>query len=185
MVVDKQLTVIIIFLALMFTIAGILVMGAVPKIFENADISNQTQGILNQTQIQLHEDASRNNQTLFEMRHEEKGRTIQTAHNDMQLQKLADKLMGFINASTERSEIGQQERQAILGNVLELQTEVKNLTKSIESNTEQILNLTQNDYSGATAHREMSTMHHDKILELMDGLDQNLNQNFTELKQIK
>src|SRR5215211_4015199 len=160
---DRQLIIIIIFLAIVFSFASVLVMGAVPKIFENADISNQTQQILNQTQIQLHEDASRNNQTLFEMRHEEEGRTNQTKHNDMQLQRLADKLRVFINASMERSEIGQQERQAILDNVLELQTEVKNLTKSIEYNTEQILNLTQNDYSGATAHREMSEMHHDKI----------------------
>src|SRR5215212_5248542 len=183
---DRQLVIIIIFLAIVFSFASVLVMGAVPKIFENAEISNQTQGILNQTQVQLPEDASRNNQTLFEMRHEEQGRTNQTKHNDMQLQRVTDRLMPFINASVERSEIGQQERQAILGNVLELQTEVKNLTKSIELNTEQILNLTKNDYTGATSHREMSTMHHDKILELMDGLDQNLKGNFTELKpQIK
>src|SRR5215208_5235077 len=141
---DKGLAIVLVFLVISFVLIGIFSMGIVPKIFQNTEISNKTQSILNQTQIQLHEDASRNNQTLFEMRHEEQGRTNQTKHNDIQLQRGTDRLMHFINASVERSEIGQQERQAILGNVLELQTEVKNLSKSIELNTEQILNLTKN-----------------------------------------
>src|SRR5215211_5991694 len=106
---DKQLLLTTILLAITFVLIGIFSSGVVPKIFENAEVSNQTQSILNQTQIQLHEDASRNNQTLFEMRHEEEGRTIQTKHNDMQLQRLADKLMRFINESAERAETGQQQ----------------------------------------------------------------------------
>lgn len=64
--IDKQLLIIIIFLGVTFSLAGILVMGAVPKIFQSADKINQTQEIVNETLLQQHEDQARLNQTIHE-----------------------------------------------------------------------------------------------------------------------
>jgi hypothetical protein len=61
---DKQLTIIIIFLAIMFTLAGVLVMGAVPKIFQTSETANETKvETQNQTEIILKQFQRENNTT--------------------------------------------------------------------------------------------------------------------------
>jgi predicted P-loop ATPase/GTPase len=53
---DKILAIILIFVAMMIIMAAVLAMGAVPKIYQGVEISNQTL-------IQQHEDDARNNQS--------------------------------------------------------------------------------------------------------------------------
>jgi Na+-transporting methylmalonyl-CoA/oxaloacetate decarboxylase gamma subunit len=60
--VDKTLLIIVIFLSITILMAAILAMGAIPQIFRSAEKINQTQEIINQTQIQLHEDEAREKQ---------------------------------------------------------------------------------------------------------------------------
>ena len=53
---DKTTLLIIVFMGISFMMAGILITGAVPKIFENSEV-------LNNAAVLLHEDAARNNQS--------------------------------------------------------------------------------------------------------------------------
>lgn len=56
---DKMLVFIILFLVVSIGMAAILAMGAIPQIFKSAEKIRETQQLVNQTQIQLHEDEER------------------------------------------------------------------------------------------------------------------------------
>jgi hypothetical protein len=93
---DKILAVIIVFLGITFSLAGILAMGAVPKIF-------QTGEKVDQSLIQQHEDQARENQS-----------NKITRETNKSINELEQRLYKFFNVSAERSERGQQERQKLL-----------------------------------------------------------------------
>ena len=126
-----MLVIIIIFISVSFLMASVLVMGAVPKIFQNSETINKTQEIINQTQIQLHEDESREKQKFEIIR--ETNRSMNES-----LSNLENRFYQFMNLSSERSEKGQQERAKIIDNVLNLskkqeiiQIKVQNMTNEI------------------------------------------------------
>lgn len=128
---DKMLVIIIIFLGVSFLMAAVLVMGAVPKIFQNSETINKTQEIINQTQIQLHEDEAREKQKFEIIR--ETNRSMNES-----LVNLENRFYQFMNLSAERSEKGQQERAKIIDNILNLskkqeiiQIKVQNMTNEI------------------------------------------------------
>ena len=152
---DKMLVIIIIFLAVTFTLAGILVMGAVPKIF-------QTSEKIDQTLVQQYEDHARDQLRLQIIN--------ETNHS---LLNLENNLMDFIDESTERSIKGAEQRQQIIHSIAKA-------TNGIENLTGQILNLTKSDSEGASEHRNSTNIHHEKLLELGNKIDENIIANMTK-----
>jgi hypothetical protein len=114
-------------------------MGAIPKIFQTGQQVNETAVTLNQTQLFLMEQEARENQTLYEMQHEDLARQNQTIYEleheneqrDRQryliinetnnsMNRLEEHLMDFIHTSEKRSEKGQKERQMIIDDILNI-----------------------------------------------------------------
>jgi predicted PurR-regulated permease PerM len=108
---DKILAVIIIFLAITFSLAGILAMGAIPELFKQGKQ-------LDQALVQQHEDEGRANQSATILRETNKSIT-----------DLEHRLVKFINESTNRSLVGAEERQKIMDNINIVQEKVDNTTK--------------------------------------------------------
>jgi hypothetical protein len=176
-----MLIIIIIFLGIVFSLAGVLAMGAIPEIFKQGEQ-------LDQALIQQHEYEARANQTL----HEDVAREEQAAKINRETNKsindLENRLYNFMNLSSKRSEIGAQERAMIANEVLNisqqhdrvakdhntLQIKMQNMTTEIYNllkmaaernyqatlkNTEVLANLTKE-------LREIKSLHK----EIMEGL---------------
>jgi hypothetical protein len=112
---DKMLVIIIIFLAVSFLMAAILAMGAVPKIF-------QTDAKVDQALIQKHEDEAREAQKF----------QIVTETNkslNQSITTLENRLYKFMNESQTRSEKGQQERQKIIDEILNVSSQHDKVAK--------------------------------------------------------
>src|SRR5688572_30294034 len=104
---DKQLLIIIIFLVVTISLASLLVMGAVPKIFQTGEQINQTQTLINQTK---HEDDARDIQRYL---------IVNETNNSMN--NVEQHLVELINETREdekqaekRSATGAAERKQIL-----------------------------------------------------------------------
>jgi hypothetical protein len=108
---DKILAIIIIFLSVMFIMAGILAMGAVPEIFRQGEQ-------IDQTLVQQHEDNARANQSTMILRETNKSINL-----------LEYRIIKFINESENRSLTAELERQKIIDNIDVVQTKVENTTK--------------------------------------------------------
>jgi hypothetical protein len=138
---DKMLVIIIIFLAVTFVFAGILIMGAVPELFKQGEQ-------LDQALIQQHEDEARANQTLHEDQARDKQATQIVKETNKSINVLEHRLTKFINESVNRSITGQIERQAIIDNVLNISKQHEIVAKDhnilqvkVQNITEQIYNL--------------------------------------------
>jgi hypothetical protein len=148
---DKMLAIIIIFLGITFSLAGLLVMGAVPELFKQGDQ-------LDQALIQQHEDEARENQT----KHEDQARDIQyqmeNAARDKQrdqivketnksINNLEQRLVKFINESSNRSVAGAVERQLILDNILNVSKRTDVVVKDHDIIQNQVANQTKQTYN--------------------------------------
>src|SRR5215211_8912151 len=96
---DKQTVLILTFLVVFGVSAAITITGALPKIFE-------TNEKVNQAVVQQHEDEGRANQTI-----------IISQHMDEKIDAVQDNLTTFIKESEQRSNVSNQQRINIMGNI--------------------------------------------------------------------
>lgn len=150
---DKILAVIIIFIAMMFLMAAVLAMGAVPKIF-------QTGEKIDQTLIQKHEDEARESQ---------KFQIIQETNKSLNqsMTTLENRLYKFMNLSAERSEKGQQERQKIIDEILNVSSQHDKVAKDHNILQTKVQNMTEQIYDllkDADERNYLATINNTKIL---------------------
>ena len=158
---DKMLTIIIIFISMSILMAAILVMGAVPKIFQTGQQVNQTQATLNQTQMFIQEQAARDKQT----RHEDQARFNQTQHEDNARDKQANKIVNtvkedlnrlkneffqFVSESEKRSEQANTQRD-------KLQKDMSLALIQNQNITDEILNISNQHKQVAKDHDKIQT----------------------------
>jgi hypothetical protein len=160
MKMDKQLLIIIIFLAVTFSLAGILVMGAVPKIFQTGEQVNQTQASLNQTQLFImqtqHEDQARENQS------NKINRETNKSINDLE-----NRLYDFMNLSAKRSEIGAQERQIIINQLQNQTKQIYELLQTADNRNYEVNTMNLKILGNLTKElKEIKSLHK----EIMEGL---------------
>ena len=198
-----MLVIIIIFLAITFTLAGVLVMGAVPKIFQTGEQVNQTQTTLNQTHLFLmeqeardnqtkYEDQARLNQTIFQIQHEDLAREIQqqteNTERDKQryliinetntsLNRLEDNIMLYINESTERSLQGAQERQKIMDEILNISKQHDKVAKDHDMISREVGNVTNKVDQNLYRYGENSIKQLQEIIDNQKLIFQMLNNN--------
>jgi len=108
---DKQTVLILTFLVVFGVSAAITITGALPKIFE-------TNEKVNQAVVQQHEDEGRANQTI-----------IISQHMDEKIDAVQDNLTTFIKESEQRSNVSNQQRINIMGNISQVLDSLQNKTR--------------------------------------------------------
>jgi hypothetical protein len=160
--------------------AAILVMGAIPKIFQTGEQVNQTQSTLNQTQLFLQEQKARDNQT----RHEDEARDAQRNQiikdTNKSLLELEQRLVKFMNESQTRSEKGQQERQKIIDNIINIQQQHNSVSKDHDILQMKVENTTKQTYDLLKTADERNFEATTNNKNLLD----NLTQTMQEIKQM-
>lgn len=164
---DKMLAVIIIFFAISALLAGFLLIGAIPELFKQSKQLNQTQTIINQTQLFIeqkqYEDQARANQTAYEDKARDKQATQIVKDTNKSLNVLQNNITKYIKESEQRSQIANKERDSI-------QTEIISLQKALNTTIDMLLQMTKKDNTGAEDHRNQSLDNHQKIIEYLDKI---------------
>ena len=176
-----EFAIIIIFLSISFVFAGFLITNTVPQIFKNTEISNKTLDKINQTQLLLHEDQARLNQTIHEDQARDEQRVLIAKENNKSIIVLRDNLTSFIKISQKQHELAEQQRNLI-------QQDIFNIQKNMNETLDLLLQITKSDSLGAQAHRNltknaamvslehtnMTSHNHEIIISILKHLDKEI-----------
>jgi hypothetical protein len=164
--------------------AAILVMGTVPKIFQTSDK-------IDQALVQQHEDEARANQTLHEDLEREKQKSFENEQRDKQrdlivketnksMNDLEQRLVKFMNQSTNRSLAGSLERRVLLDNILNVSQQHDKVAKDHNILQTKVENTTKQTYDllkTADERNFEATMNNNNLID-------NLTQTVEEIKQM-
>lgn len=157
--VDKKDVVLIIIIIIGLFWAMIAFSGGLNELFRQGQQLNQTQYLFNQSLLfekqQKHEDAARANQTAYENQARDAQRYQIVKDTNKSINQLEQNVNQFILDSENRSKIGFKERDKILNEVLQLQTENKNTQIILNSTLNQLTNITINDANKAEEARKL------------------------------
>jgi ElaB/YqjD/DUF883 family membrane-anchored ribosome-binding protein len=146
---DKQLLIIIIFLVIVISFASILVMGAIPKIFQTGEKVDQQFEFEKQTK---HEDDARDEQRYL---------IINETNNS--LNRIENNLRDFINESENRSAAGAAERKQILNQLLNVTKQHERVSIDHDSISNDVKNVTHNVDENLYRYGENSVIKLDEI----------------------